>query len=461
VSVQLFSKSHCRRWAKRTLRRQIGLASNEDISFFFDQHSVAPGDHLDLLKQRARNSAAFVAVVSPSYVVRDWTREEVAAFNAGADPTGRIFAIESTPLDRAEDYPEPFRSLAREAFWRRKNEREYLLSHKDEAWDAKIQDVARAIKIKLRELKEASGPRPAVNQDSPPTVSVSPDPRRTVLLAQVTEDLDEDRSQVRRYLEQFGLAILPASTYPQGGPDFSRAFEADLAKANAFVQLLSRVGRCPSDLSQGYARYQYEAAVKEIGRRPKFTTLIWRRPDHDLAALLPADKALLSVPEICAMGLEQFKAEIVREIENASAPERPERRAKPAGDINVFINADREDIDLAHALQTDFQRHGCTATLPLFDGDARELTDDLEENIVSCNALALVYGRVRPLWIRSQARHYCKLKPKRTEQAHVLICRDGTPKPDHGVALPEMIEIDYVAGAEHDPLKDIVTELRR
>jgi len=281
-------------------------------------------------------------------------------------------------------------------------------------------------------------------------------------LAQVTEDLDEDRSQVRRYLEQFGLAILPASTYPQGGPDFGRAFEADLAKASAFVQLLSRVGRCPPDLAQGYARYQYEAALKETGRRPKFTTLLWRRHDLDLAALAPDDKALLSVPEVRAMGLEQFKAEVVRQIEEANAPEKPDRRPKPAGDINVFINADREDLDLAQALQQDFRRHGCAATLPLFEGDARELTDDLEENIVWCNALALVYGRVRPRWIRSQAMHYCKLKPKRSERAHLLICRDGTqPKPDHGVALPELSEIDYVAGAQGDPIRDWLTELRR
>ena len=75
----------------------------------------------------------------------------------------------------------------------------------------------------------------------------SPKPRRhpkgpltgeTILLAQVTNDLYDERDQVVAYLSQFGAKILPEGDYKQGGPEFAEAFKADLAQAGLFVQLL-------------------------------------------------------------------------------------------------------------------------------------------------------------------------------------------------------------------------------
>jgi len=57
---------------------------------------------------------------------------------------------------------------------------------------------------------------------------------------------------------------------------------------------------------------------------------------------------------------------------------------------------------------------------------------------------------------------YSKLKRTRTEQRGCfLICRaPPQPKPKHGVAMPELREIDYVAGSPDDPIKQVVAELR-
>jgi hypothetical protein len=450
---------------RRALRRQIGLASNQGVNIFFDEDSVGSNHKLSMLKEKASNSAAFVAIISPSYVIRDWTRDELAAFSAPADATGRIFAVESMPLERQEDYPETFRDLIRQPFWRRKEgtNHGYPLAASDKAWDRKVQDVARDIKLKLRELRDAGGIRPRGTGIPAPVASVTIiDPKRMVLLAQVTDDLEEDRDQVRRYLEQYGVGILPTGTYPQGGSAFSEALEADLGKANFFVQLVSRIGRCPPDLAPGYPRFQYQAAVQQAAKRPDLQVLLWRRPDLDVPSLRPDDRALLSGGEVLAMGLESFKAEIVRRIKQVNAPKPPGRGPMLQGEVNVFINADREDIEFARVVQKDFERNGCTAMLPLYEGDASDLRDDLEEKIIWCNALALVYGRVKPRWISSQAMTYCKLKPKRSEPALVLICRDAVqPKPDHGIAMPELREIDYGMGPQHDPIKELLSELRQ
>src|SRR5712692_9026146 len=93
---------------ERVLKRHVGLGSDEELKIFFDRRDLSSNEHLDVLKENARQSAAFVAIISPSYVKRDWTRAELAAFRDNGDSDGRVFAIESLPLDKTETYPEPF-----------------------------------------------------------------------------------------------------------------------------------------------------------------------------------------------------------------------------------------------------------------------------------------------------------------------------------------------------------------
>jgi hypothetical protein len=82
---------------------------------------------------------------------------------------------------------------------------------------------------------------------------------KTVLLAQVTEDLELEGEELRSYLEQYEFNVLPIETYPQGAETFSQAFTADAARADLIVQLLGQSeGRIPKDLSVSYPRFQAE-----------------------------------------------------------------------------------------------------------------------------------------------------------------------------------------------------------
>lgn len=449
----------------RAVKSRLGIRSNQELEVFFDRRNLRSDDDLDTLRKNARSAAVFVAIVSPSYVVRDWPQEELGAFTDDPRSAGRLFAIERLPANRREDYPKPLRDMNRIAFWEMRPHSvvEYQLERGHERWDSKIQDVAADIKRVLLRLRDAGGMHDGVALPlaEPRTV---PAPGRTVLLAQVTDDLEGDREQVRRYLEQFNVAVLPAGPLPQGGADFARAFETDLARADLFVQLLGPFNsRRAPDLPQGYARYQYETAKQEAGRREKFGCLLWRRPDLDPASLTHEDAALLAEPDTQATGLEAFKAEIVRRIEELNAPVRERPDKSPDRDIHVFVNANREDIKLAKAVQKEFERNNCTAMLPLYDSQPNVIMDDLEDKIVWCDALALIYGEADARWISRQAMLYSKLKRKRDEPARVvLICRGPPqPKPEHGVSMPELRELDYTEGSGDDPIRKLLSELRQ
>jgi hypothetical protein len=247
--------------------------------------------------------------------------------------------------------------------------------------------------------------------------------------------------------------VLPVQGYPQGGAEFSAAFHADMARAGLFVQLLGPVaGRRPPDLPQGYAQAQFEFAAAG-GLR----SMLWRRPDLDIASISAPHAALVGNPDVQAMSLEAFKAEVVR-IVTTPPPKPVERREVKSNSNLIFINAIAEDASLADKLEDDFVSQGCAVVRSMTDGPAEEILADLNENIIDCNALLLVYGSAENVWVRRQLKLYTKLKPRRESgEALVLICNaPPAPKAPIGMRLPEAYEIEATNVIESEPVVQLL-----
>src|SRR5262249_54446385 len=152
-----------------------------------------------------------------------------------------------------------------------------------------------------------------------------------VLLAQVTEDLELEREELKSYLEQYEFRVLPNETYPQGADSFSRAFSEDAAQAELIVQLLGpSEGRIPPDLKVSYPRYQAEI-IASMGK----PCLRWRRSDLQLSRVRnSAYRSLLQDATVTASGFETFKSEALARLSHNNAP----KETQP--DAMIFINAD-------------------------------------------------------------------------------------------------------------------------
>ncbi len=406
------------RWVSRfqadlrsTLRQRLG----EDPAVFFDTRDFEAQDHVDLLLDNARRSAVFLAILSPSYVAREFTIRELQAFGERSAHGGRIITVELLPIERERDHP-LLSGLKRTPFWwKDKTEQDVPLrlspKFNSEMYNERLQVLAHQLKKLLTEIRAAGPPaaEAVANAAGEPAVPRTAAAGRAVLLAQATDDLYDECQKVRAHLEQFGATVLPENDYPQGGAAFAQAFEADVAQSALFVQLLGNFpSRKPPDLPQTYSQYQYETA-KARGLK----VLQWRRPDLDLAAVTHRDKPLLEAPDVRAVGLEEFKAEMLRRWSEQSKPP-PQPVAE--GDCHVFINADKSDKELADALLTLFEgRKDCTAARPLFEGSAKEITEDLENNLLNCGIFLLLYGQASPAWVRAQLLRYSKLEKQRTE----------------------------------------------
>ena len=224
-----------------------------------------------------------------------------------------------------------------------------------------------------------------------------------MFLAEVTDDLDPRREQVRRYLEQAQLRVLPAQRHLEGQA-FRDALEQALGQSTLFIQLLGEYpGRRPPDIPQGYTRLQLERAQAR-----KLPILQWHDPTLKLEQVESQEqRELLEAVSVYAEPLESFKQRIVQQ----ALPPPPPPPTVHAGAPVVFINTERRDRTLAETIRDQVDAR-LLATLPVSEGTAAEVREDLEHKLVDCDALIVVYGEKTLAWVENQLLYCNKMAPQ-------------------------------------------------
>lgn len=452
------------------LRAALGmrLGAAKDLAIFCDDNVVMANSRLPDLLTATRKSALFLAVGSPSYVNRDWTRRELAAFVERNADLERLFLVELLPLNSDETYPSPLDDNIHFDFWRTTGLRNIpvpLSIHADhDQFNTQIHTLAADLAKKLLALRLLPNQTRVASAVSGTSTAWRGSPSdqpankagsrlKTILLAQTTEDVEDELEQLRSFLMQYGdeLVVLPQTGYPQGGEDFKWAFQDDLARADLFVQLLGRrMGRTPPDLPQGYTRFQCEQA-----KASKVPLLQWRRPDLDPESCIdPVYKEILRSETVIASGLEAFKLQLLKEARKRNEPP---HRAKSS---TVFINADDKDLDVAKEVERECLRNALPAILPMTGASSEAIRKDLAENLIDCDVLVFIYGDTTQDWIRGQLRFFNKVRPKREAPPKLLaICSGPPPKPEIGISFPDAHLIDCPAGWDMAPIRELILEL--
>src|SRR5262245_53498347 len=223
------------RWVSRfqadlkvALRQRLG----GDPDIFFDNRSLQK-QLLAELAENARGRAGFSAVMSPRYMRRPRTIKEPATTHSSNTDQNRLVPVELLPVLENECHPRLLQVKRAPFYWKDPLEEDVALKltpkFNPDKYEQRLQGLAHRMEALLRSIRDRS-PKP-LDTKGPLT-------GETILLAQVTNDLYDERDQVVAYLNQFGAKILPEGDYKQGGPEFAEAFKDDLAQAGLFVQLL-------------------------------------------------------------------------------------------------------------------------------------------------------------------------------------------------------------------------------
>ncbi|MCP4700842.1 MAG: CHAT domain-containing protein [Gammaproteobacteria bacterium] len=292
----------------------------------------------------------------------------------------------------------------------------------------------------------------------------------TVFLAEVSDDLQGERQQMRAHLEQFNVRVVPEQMYYFPEPaKLEQTIDEELRQSTLFVQLLSAANPMrPPGMST--PRLQYERAVQS-----GLPILQWRSPSLDLAAVSDdMQRALLETPGIVAAPLEEFKQHVTRRLQRKVDEQRQAEKRKLAqqleqieqpasGDTLVFINAAPQDNETAERIGVVLEEQGVGYCLPLGgDLSPAERRHDLEENLLDCDAVIVLYDLGSVVWVREQLRYCRRVSGKRDKPLKVIaVFHRAEQKASLGMSLPNLRMLEFNAPNDGVTLPKFLEALRQ
>jgi hypothetical protein len=398
------------------LRTALRRAGARDAVIWFDKKDhPRTGQISENLRAAVHGSATLVVFLSSAYLGSGWCHQERNAF-VHRHGIERIFVVR---LD-ASEAPRELEEVRGYEFFRRESGSNAVRTlgrpepnpqdELDRPYYAGMDDVARDIARCLEKMVDVAplASEPAVEVGTP----------AAVLLAEVPEALTTLRDEVRRYLEQVGIAVLPSVRYPRSPEKYRSKLEADLRQSRLFVQLLSDAPEPQtSELRGDYVGLQLDSATAvEI--------LQWRRPDLNLASVADEGyRRVLDGPKVQAVDIEEFKQTIVARWKRAGA-----HAAEPTPIRLVFINADNGDRMLAQRISESYASKGYAAVLSQQSGPPDKVREDFERFVHSSDAVLVLYETCTKFWVREQVRQLSRVMYQ-LRPPPILAIYEGPPPP--------------------------------
>lgn len=386
------------------------------------------------LIETVTRSATLLIVMSRAYLRSEWCAKERNAFLSVAKNRigeGRVFVVEAWETDRNER-PVELQDLKGFSFWIRDPQAGGasmtlgLIDARETRFQAKLGDLSAQLVARIMTFDHSP-------PGMPPHMPMSGD---TVFIARSTDDLDEREEELSDYLSQAGITRLPTKWYSQESESaFRTAMISDLKRASVYVQLLGKAhGRKPEF---GGDR-RFPALQAELARESGKPLLLWRDLRDDPADVAdPIHRAMLEDARACSFA--EFKSAIVE-----TARRKPPTHKPRAPGVTVFVNADRDDLEVARQVSDALSQRGIDCFWPLREGPPERVRQDLENNLRECDGLIIVYGSTEPSWVRDQLRQGRKILSQRERDLAALAIFFGPPeqKQEIAVALPNLILLD-------------------
>jgi len=320
------------------LVRNLNSGVNVLRKRIFIDHQLRPLDAFNEdLKAKVAHSALLLLLLSRNYVKSEWCGVELYHFlKARSDDPNRprnVVMVELVPFENLEPAPPLLQCVRKELihaqFWYR-HENSGLdrvvgfpcpkdVAKSDYYW-LQLHKLVQAIDDRLAEL---SLPRQAISWASVPAIvtgasrstEIKPTLMETdtniagVFLADVTDDLVPERENMRAFLSNEKIRVLPEGDYyGKSGAELNDELGKHIDSSCLFVQLLSNsLGRTPSGARSRLPQLQFDVVSSKC-----IPIMQWRDPALDPRSVAdPAHTALLNSRFVHANNIERFKQEVV------------------------------------------------------------------------------------------------------------------------------------------------------
>lgn len=373
-----------------TLAENLNIGPNVRKKNLFIDHQLKPGDEFsDDLIAKVENSKLLLLLLSQNYIDSSWCGKELEHFiKARANDPDKpvdVFVVELFPYEKFTGVPTNLQNVRKRLihakFWHQPADtgspvlsgyptpRESGPEGEVHYWRA-VSELRNAIDSRLRsqvtpqtlaipKSPEISGSAPAVKTGMPHLA--------TVLLADVTEDLESQRNAVKAAFEPEGITVLPDGDYVGLTPqEFGAAIAEDFKRSELFIQLLSTTaGRKGKGFTAPLPQLQFQRALEV--RQP---IIQWCEQLPAPGQITdPAHAQLFNTEFLRATNLATFKTEVISRLRTEK--EKKDRREKAAvsssttrpfpgaGRKLVFVDDLASQPELNQKLRTIIEQENC------------------------------------------------------------------------------------------------------
>ncbi|MFN7927194.1 MAG: toll/interleukin-1 receptor domain-containing protein [Blastocatellia bacterium] len=404
------------------LRQLLG----REVGIWRDKKMGGNDDFSTEIFERLSDAAILVAVLSPSYLTSQWCPRELREFCRYAENNGgvrinnksRVFKVVKTYLPRHRHPPEMQDSLGYEFFDydpTRTRAQEFssdIKPEKDLRYWNKLDDLAWDIKTFIETLPEAA---PATIDL--PAAPAPPATGATIFLAETTSDLNAQRDEIRRELQQRGHIVLPDTDLPLYAPALVEVVSNCLERSRLAIHMIGEhYGIVPEMDDRSIVRLQHDLSGARTAEAD-LTRLLWlpeklHSTDARQQAFIEELQNGLNRPrntELLQITLEDLKTRIQDKL-----TAKPKAVAAASSDssnasASVYLICDKPDYDSLQSLQDGLYDLGLEPIPPPSEGDDELISQYHKEMLLDCDAVMIHYGSANPMWLQMKLRELQKL----------------------------------------------------
>lgn len=436
------------------------LGRKEMWSLWFDQFTRSLNQHREVDSQimgALEKSAIILIILSPGYLTSEWCNREKSTFlslvKKRADSGSRIFIINKEYMEEIPSELSAAKSY-QYCFWEQTEKAGMHILGTPVPVPTEIKyynlvtDLTMALEKEMKELRVSKG---LVNENAVKAVISANTPK--VYLAEVTDDLDDFRCDVQRFLDQAGIRVVPSVPHSRGAESFVKEMETEMKECSCFVQLLSNLpGKKAAGSDKTYAMLQYLQA-QEL----KLPVLQWRDPDLSIDTVTsPDQRLLLDLQTVMVESLETFKNEIKKAV-FFTVKKKPVKNMQAL----IFVNHDCSDQFLANEIKEILVRNGSGWVQPSFNGSPSKIRESLERYITECEGMIIIYGSTPVEWVQNQLFQYRKIIIRRENPIKALAIFEGPPenKEPLNIALPGMEVLHCENGVDETKIQELLEKM--
>ena len=365
--------------------------------------------------QQLEKAAVLVSILSPPYVTSDWCQREIQTFYEKAlaqavacSVDQRMFKGVKYPLDENQEEPEMLRELLGYQFYKvdpvtekARDIRPEFGQEMREEYLQRIADLAVEITHRLKHL--ANHREDSSKQEETELTGI-------VYLAETTSDLEIQRNNIRRELEQLGYRVLPDSPLPYD-TNLCGEIEDYLKQCSLSIHLVGeRYGIVPEGKDESVVELQHTLAKKQSQENADFQRVVWLPTGLQVkeARQTAFIEHLQNDTDLLQMGLEKLKTVVQDKLTQARSVSVVESGL--SGPIRIYLICDQADGDVIESVDNYLFEQGYEVILPEFDEDEAQVRKFHEENVSDCHVVLIYYGAGDRRWLREQLQYLQRIE---------------------------------------------------